>query len=181
MQAIAIQLLFFMAALQHVILFTFHAYGTWLPDEPAGYFLNKQGQRRSNETEARWYRRLQRDDATEFDGEAQKELIGGSRDAAIARGLSLYAVATEPTHLHLLVAWPFDELPAKMRTSIKSTLTRRLNAARQRRQWFGRGGHDRRVRDAEHFEHLRDVYFPKHTGWKWDRRIGLYREQRTLR
>ena len=146
-----------------------------MPDRAQGFYRNREGLRERDERLAGLYRSSQRAGEARFEEDVQRRLIDCLVEAASRLGVALHAAATDPCHLHLLVSWGDDRAPERIQRSLKWALTRRLNAEAGRRPWFTRQGHDRRVRDPEHFLHLRDEYLPSHRGWKWDRRRGLYR------
>jgi len=149
-------------------LFTFHAYGTWMPDRKAGFVRRKRGILPSNEELATLYRERACETNAAFDDAIQRLLIEETRITCDKQRYRVHGIATDPTHLHVLVSWR-DERPwMKIRTGLKSSLTRRLNRdARQRRDWFVDSASRRQVKDDEHFEHLMNVYLSSHRGWKW--------------
>lgn len=166
-----------MARFRHVILFTWYAYGTWIPDRPEGYYRNKQGLHAPDADRAEQYRRRQRQGQAHFGRRAQRLIIDELIDAARKLDLHLYATAADPAHVHVLVAWNDSRLPRAIQRSLKHTLSQRLNKELESRSWFTRRGHDRRVRDRDHFENLREEYLPSHRGLKWDKRRGLFDER----
>jgi hypothetical protein len=83
-------------------------------------------------------------------------------------------VATETTHVHLLVSWSDDRTFEQLRRGIRESITRRLNA-HHRRKWLEAGGSRKRVRDEKHFNYLMDQYLPNHRGWKWREKVGYCR------
>jgi hypothetical protein len=116
------------------------------------------------------------DDEVQFCGDLQLLMIDELNIAATKQSFRLHFVATEPTHLHVLVSWK-DERPwSKVRISIKSSLTRRFNREVAERQWFSEGGSRRRVINQDHFDYLVHTYLPRHSGWKWSEERGLHRD-----
>jgi REP element-mobilizing transposase RayT len=83
-------------------------------------------------------------------------------------------VATEPTHIHVLVSWPDDRPWERARTGLKTSLTRRLNRHAQRRSWFCEGASRKRLKDRGHFDYLVGEYLPSHGGWKWQEGEGFF-------
>ena len=158
--------------LRHVVVFSFHAYGTWLPDRRQGYYRNRDGLHAPDEPEAGRYRSRQSQLPAELMADVQRALIEELAVAAGFQRFELFGAATDDVHLHLVAGWDDPRPPEELQESIKQSITRRLNADFGRRDWLGRNGHDRRVRDAEHFVHLRDEYLPSHRGWRWERRRG---------
>jgi hypothetical protein len=149
-------------------LFTFHAFGTWLPDREEGFVKRKEGILPPNERLARRYWEVAKEDKVVLDLRLQLLLIEESRIACERQCYRGHCFATEPTHLHVLVSWP-DERPwLKIRNGLKSSLTRRLNREVQHRdKWFVESASRKQVKDDDHFDHLVNTYLPSHGGWKW--------------
>ena len=156
--------------LRHLVLFTFHAYGTWMPDRPQGYFKNRDGLREADEEEARRYRARQREAPAYFDTAAQDAMLSALRQSAETHDWTLVAFGTDDCHLHLIGGWGGDRTPDVLQAKIKTTLTYHLRDRVGVRRWFVRDGHNRRVRDRAHLDYLRDEYLPSHRGLCWDRR-----------
>ena len=107
-------------------LFTWHAYGTWMPDRPQGYVRDKQILPTDKQAAAS-YRSRQVEETSHFDPDTQILLIEELKVTSEHRRFRLHAVATEPTHVHVLVSW-HDERPFEsLRRGIRESLTRRLN------------------------------------------------------
>lgn len=158
-------------------LFTFHAYGSWLPDHPRGYVVDKQVYEPSAVAGAA-YRRAMRQEPVSFAEPHQQALIEIAQQAVTHIDATLHAVATEPTHVHILTSWVDARRPwDKQRTSIKRALTLGLKSRFENKTWLSHGSSRRRVRDREHFDHLVGNYLPNHTGWKWDEKLGVYLRQ----
>ena len=158
--------------LRHVILFTFHAYATWMPDRRQGYYENRAGLHQRDPEQAEQYRARQQEAAAELLADVQRALIEELFAAAEFQRFRLFAAATDDEHLHLVAGWDDARTPEDLQETIKESISRRLNADFGKRRWLGRNGHDRRVRDAEHFLQLRDEYLPSHRGWRWERLRG---------
>jgi REP element-mobilizing transposase RayT len=154
-------------------LFTWHAYGTWMPDRPQGYVKSKQILA-PNAIEAAKYRARQNEPSASFDSDVQEIMIDELGVTAEHRRFRLHSVATDPTHLHALMSWSDERSVKELRRGIRESITRRLNK-HQRRTWFVHRGSRKRVSDREHFDHLMKTYLPKHRGWKWDEWRGKYR------
>ena len=161
--------------LAHLILFTFHAHGTWLPDRDEGFYKNKDGLRPPDDVEAGRYRTRMGGAPADFDDRAQRVLIEAVIGAAGPLDLMIRAVATDPAHAHVLCAWTDHREPEQVQRSLKHSVSRALNLRIGQRQWLGRNGHDRRVRDEEHLVHLLEAYLPSHRGWKWDTARGWFK------
>ena len=146
--------------------FTWHAYGSWLPDHAEGSFHWSRGWQPPDKALATCYREKQQETVAHFSATSQHGLISTLVDIAQLLEFRLHFVATETTHIHVLASWP-DERPGKrLRRSIRRSLTDWLNRI-QRRKWFSRGGGCWQVTSEEHFENLIRIYLPSHTGRKW--------------
>ena len=154
-------------------LFTWHAYGTWMPDRPQGYVKKGQGVLPSDPEQARRYRARQKEETANFDGVAQCLIIDESIIAAEKRRFRLHGVATEATHLHALVSWADARIFEQLRRGLRESISRRLNA-NERCRWLEQGGSRKQVREQEHFNYLMATYLPKHRGWKWREGVGFY-------
>jgi len=148
-------------------LFTYHAYGSWMPDREAGFVRRGEGILPTNEELAELYRAKAKENQVVFDLRLQRLLIDESQIAFEKQHCRGHFVATEPSHLHALVSWPDDRPWQKLRAGLRSSLTRRLNREIRRREWFVDSASRKQVRNQEHFDHLVTVYLPSHRGWKW--------------
>ena len=113
------------------------------------------------------YRRRQQASAVTFDAARQRVMVDTARHSGEHIDATVYAVATEPTHTHVLVSWKHERTWRSMRASIRSSLTRRLNEQFGKREWFSDSPSRKRVRDREHFDYLVSAYLPRHGGAKW--------------
>jgi REP element-mobilizing transposase RayT len=155
--------------------FTFHGHGTWMPDEDGGYVTRDDGQLAQDVVMAARYRDLMVEDEVEFTEDQEKTMIDEVHIAAGKQNFRVHYVATEPTHIHILVSWK-DERPfEKLRASIRQSISRRLGMDYERRTWLSEGGSRRKVSSQEHFDYLVTTYLPKHGGWKWSEEKGLFR------
>jgi len=146
-------------------LFTWHAYGTWMPDRKRGYVKKQTILPQSLEAAAE-YRKRQKEPAACFSPEIQQQLIDELRKTATHRRFRLHAVATDKTHVHVLLSWaderPFEEL----RRGTRESLTRRLRQ-REKRTWLSHRGSRKRLRERAHFDQLMNRYLPSHRGRCW--------------
>jgi REP element-mobilizing transposase RayT len=159
-------------------LFTYHAYGTWLPDRPDGYVHWREGQLPTDEALAQACQRKMRvaaRTAARLDEAVQRILIEELQTAAKFQQLRLHAAATEVTHVHALFSWTDERTPQHVSDGVRESLSRRLNKEVAKRKWLTKGGSKRQVKDQEHFDYLRNVYLPSHGAWKWDEVRGLYK------
>jgi len=79
-------------------LFTFHAYGTWWPDDGRGYTRKGGGVVPRDTDMAERYQERAASDPVEFDEQMQRVLIAGMQDLCTRRSWRLHAVGTDPTH-----------------------------------------------------------------------------------
>ena len=157
-------------------LFTFHAYGTWMPDRRQGFVRRGgQGVLPPDGVLAESYRERAAETQAIFDATVQRLLIEETCIACEKQRYRGHSIATDSTHLHALVSW-LDQRPwLKIRTSLKSSLSRRLNReVKRRHNWFVDSASRKRVKDQQHFDYLANVYLPSHRGWKWRERGEPY-------
>ena len=156
--------------------FIFHAYGTWLPDKDDGYVTRKHGHLPQDVQAGAKYRQHMTDEVAVFDEPIQKVLLEEVQVAASHQSFRPHFVATEPTHIHVLVSWHDDERGfEKLRASIRQSLSRRLSREFGRRVWLSEGGSRNRVSNQDHYEYLVCTYLPGHSGWKWCEDKGFHR------
>ena len=158
-----------------VYLFTFHAYGTWMPDRPRGYVRRGEGILSPDNEMADMYRRRAEEPHAIFSEAIQRALIDEALTAGEKQGFDVHFIATEITHVHVLVSWRSDKPWKTVRTGLRQSLSRRLNRDFKRREWFVDGASRKRVKDREHFDYLIEKYLPAHSGWKWSREKGCFR------
>lgn len=154
-----------------VVLFTLHAYGTWMPDRPQGSFHHERGYQKSDAKLAAAYRTKQQWPAAHFDAKTQQVILNTLLELRSFQHLDLYGIAIDPSHVHVVAAWKDDRTPEQVQDRLKHAVSQRLNESITKRPWFTRGGHDRRVRDRDHLKRLLDHYLPSHQGMNWDHRI----------
>jgi hypothetical protein len=156
-------------------LFTFHAYRTWMPDREEGFVRRKQGVLPPDEELARQYETKADENKVFFDSHIQILLIEEAKIACEKQQYRGHSIATDPTHIHILVSWR-DERPwLKIRSGLKTSLTLRLNRdVKRRRHWFVDSASRKQVNDRKHFDHLTTVYLPSHRGWKWQEGVELF-------
>lgn len=155
-------------------LFTYHAYGTWYPDRRQGYVRRGQGILPSDAKAAQTYRERATHDTILLDGTHQQALIDRLIEAVGFIDCRLYGVATDSTHIHVLVSWRSDRTWRQNRASLKKSMTLMLKKQFADRPWFAENASRKQVENREHFDYLTDVYLPKHRGWKWREDRGYY-------
>jgi REP element-mobilizing transposase RayT len=156
-------------------MFTNHGYQTWLPDREEGFVEHHREHNYPDLRLATAYRTRAKEDVVIFDDEHQRAIIEAVLDAAPHQRFRAHFVATESTHAHVLVSWPDDRKFMTLRTSIKSSITRRLNQDFQRQRWLEEGASRRQVNNQEHFDYLIVTYLPEHRGWKWNDEKKFFR------
>jgi hypothetical protein len=128
-------------------LFSFHGYGTWMPDHRRGYVHRTQGLQPQDDEMAAVYRANQRFASVTFDAVMQEHLIGAARHAGVCLDATVHCVGTEPTHLHILLSWRHDRDWQAMRRSLRAGLTRAMNERFGKRPWFSQNSSRRKVKD----------------------------------
>jgi hypothetical protein len=156
--------------------FIFHAYGTWLPDEDDGYVRRHEGPLPQDTKVAVEHRNLMVEEAVTFNELHQRALIDEIFIAAKHQSFRAHYIATEPTHIHILVSWQDDQRPfEKLRASIRQSLSRRMGRDFGPREWLNEGGSRNRVSNQVHYDYLVCTYLPRHGGWKWSEEMGLFK------
>jgi len=148
-------------------LFTYHGHGTWMPDHRRGYVHRQGGLQPPDAAMGQAYRRNQREPKAVFTPAIQSVLVEAARGAGDFLTAKVHAVATEPTHVHVLVSWRHERTWKSMRTSLRSAMTRALNARFSKRTWFADSPSRKRVRDRAHLDHLLLEYLVQHGGVTW--------------
>ena len=87
-----------------VYFFTYHAYLSWLPDHKKGYTDRKHGVLPPDPDQANRYRSRASEDPILFNDGIQQAAIDELIIACEKQGLALHGIATEPTHVHVLVS-----------------------------------------------------------------------------
>ena len=146
-----------------------------MPDEDDGYVKRGEGRLPQDIILAARYRAAMAEPEVDFSDVHQRAMIDEVHIAAGKQRFSVHFVATEPTHIHVLVSWKNDRPFEKLRASIRQSLSRRLGKDFEKRTWLSEGGSRRRVSNQEHFDYLVGTYLPQHGGWKWSEERGLYR------
>jgi REP element-mobilizing transposase RayT len=149
-----------------VYLFTFHAYRSWMPDHKRGYTQRGKGYLPPDEEMAQNYERRAKHDATIFDEELSRALLQELIDSCKKISCRFHGGSTEPTHIHGLVSWKHDRSWMSVRTSLKTSLTKRLKQI-SKDIALSRGASRKQVETRRHFDHLMKTYLPEHHGLAW--------------
>jgi hypothetical protein len=147
--------------------FTYHAWGSWLPDHPRGYVRRRQGIVPPDRAMAARYRANMDKSAVTFSAAIQRHLIEETLNAGDHQQFRCHYLATEPTHYHTLVSWKTDREWQTVRAKLRASLTRRMNRELKTQQWFSKSPSRKQVRDRRHFDYLIGEYLPRHRGLKW--------------
>lgn len=150
-----------------VYLFTFHAHGSWLPDHKKGYTRRKQGVLPTDPHMAGHYRDNMSTAPVHFIAKAQQTILAAMHEKAAVKGWTLHALATDPTHVHILLSWSTATPWLDVRRGLKASITRQLNTHLRHQTWLAAGGSRKRVTDRAHFNHLITTYLPNHRGITW--------------
>jgi hypothetical protein len=154
-------------------LFTYHGYGTWLPDRKQGFVKRKLGILPPNQEEAAAYRAVM-GGVAEFDSQVQLVLIDSIVDSQLKQSFTAHCIATDSTHVHVLLSWPDERAWLHMRSIVKSSLSRRLKRGCGDRTWLSEGASRKQVKDRANFDYLIIRYLPRHRGWKWSPERGKF-------
>ena len=155
-------------------LFTFHAYGSWLPDHRRGYVHRGDGILPTDEHMGELYRGNLKQAEVRFDHEIQRRLVDAGLGACSHQSLRCHFVSTEPTHVHVLASWTDDRQWQDIRRQLGSSLTRSLNQNVKRQKWLAKSPSHKRVNDRRHFTYLTTDYLVKHSGVKWAEGRGVF-------
>lgn len=155
-------------------LFTYHAYGSWMPDRKEGYVERHKGVQPPNLEKADAYRALMKEEEAVFQEPQQRVIIKSTTDAVTYIACEAHFVATESTHAHVVVSWKSERDREKVAKSLRNRITRDLKRLCWDRNWLVRDCSKQRVKDREHFEHLVNVYLPSHSGLKWNPERGIH-------
>ncbi len=147
-------------------LFTYHAYGSWMPGRQQGYVKWGRGILPTDPPMNQLYTDSMVETLVLFDSNLQRALIASLLESAPKQEFELYAAATDASHIHALLGWRDGRRGTKLRGLVKGSLTRYLNKTVSRRTWLAEKGSCKQVKDRGHFNHLKEVYLPRHRGWK---------------
>ena len=145
-----------------------------MPDRAEGYVRRGQGILPRDMQMAELYFRNASHELVRMDCRKQLAAIEAIRDAVAHIECRLYFVATDQSHIHVLVSWHGARSWRQNRNSIKKSLTITFKQKYDRRPWFSEGASRKQVREQAHFDHLVTRYLPRHKGWKWCERRGLF-------
>ena len=152
-----------------VYLFTYHAYRSWNANNSRGYVRKGQGVLAPDAARALQYNRSAKEPPARFSAEYQQVMLWILADACQRREWRLHRVATETSHVHVLVSWRDFLTWQKVRGKLKNLMSRELGrqSSLPGRRWFSGGASRKRVRDRQHFDYLMTKYLPRHNGLVW--------------
>jgi REP element-mobilizing transposase RayT len=148
-------------------LFTYHAHGSWLPDHERGYVKRGRGVLPTDHRMAAIYGENLKRRVAVFDDAVQRRLIEALLEACACQDCTAHYIATEPTHVHVLVSWKSDRKWEIVRKQLRYNASVRLNDTFGKREWFAKSPSRRQVKDNGHFRYLMTKYLPRHRGLKW--------------
>lgn len=155
-------------------LFTFHAYGTWMPDRVRGYTKRGKGQLPADREMAERYRENMKEQPVSFSDDLQRAMIEETLKASEFQRFRVEAAGSDPTHLHDLVSWRDRRAWVQVRRGLRTSLTKRLNDQFGKRTWFIESSSRKRCKDRDHYDYLVTQYLPDHRGWKYSKERGMY-------
>lgn len=173
-----------------VYLLTAHAYRSWREDHRKGYVQRGEGLREASEGMAQWRAEQAKHEEVRFERSVQEAMHEVVVAIAREREVRLHACVTTPTHLHVLVSfrspactcgvWEHCRKGCEGRGHAEGVLVRMKRKMGQTiakaegtrgRPWFSRGWDLKPVRSQQHFDHLMQVYLPRHE----TEQAGLFR------
>jgi hypothetical protein len=157
-----------------VYLFTYHAYRSWMPDRDRGFVRRGEGVLPTDQTLSNIYKQQAKEDEVIFTAVIQQILIDEVLVACGKQDCEAHFIATDSTHLHVLVSWKSEKTWQQVRTGLKTSISLRLKRERGKRTWLSEGASRKQVKDQSHFDRLVRQYLPKHRGWKWQPEAGLF-------
>jgi len=142
----------------HVIV---HGFFTWNADNPQGYYRRKRGRYAAEEKLALHWTRTARFPAARWHREDQEILLRSVLESAERREWDVYAVATQTTHLHIVVAWQTRHSPQEVQQKLKQIMSLQMGRTYgYGRRWLARNGQPQRVRNRAHLRRLLYDYLP---------------------
>lgn len=155
-------------------LFTFHAHGSWLSDR---YQASNNGiyQRALFADQDRFVLPKSRKPirSTGLLAAEQKLAIEGLARAADLHDCRLHYVATDRTHVQVLVSWQGDCHWKQQRANLRKAIVKNLQLMRGRETWLSEGSSRKQIRDRRQFEQLVKEKLPKYRGLKWSEQREL--------
>jgi 23S rRNA G2445 N2-methylase RlmL len=120
-------------------LFTYHAFGSWMPDRQQGYVRHGKGILPQDMQAAALYWSNAKHEMVQFLAEHQISTISTLEEAVSHIHSRLHFIATDKTHVHALVSWAKDRTWQQNRTSLKRSVTFALKEKFGDRPWLSKG------------------------------------------
>ncbi|MEA2707720.1 MAG: hypothetical protein QOF78_321 [Phycisphaerales bacterium] len=137
-----------------------------MPNHKRGYTQRGKGYLPTDKDMAQNYERRAENDPTIFDEALSRALIEELIASCEKIKCRLHAASTEPTHIHALTSWKHERGWMSIRTSLKTSLTKRLKTVAENLS-LSRAASRKHVRERRHFNYLMNTYLPKHHGLAW--------------
>ena len=149
----------------HVIV---HGFFTWNADNPNGYYRTKRGRYAAAPQLAVHWSRRARFPAVCWTRDDQDMLSRTVLEISARREWIVYAIATQSTHLHIVIAWHTSHSPKEVQQTLKQIMSLELGRKYGRgRRWFSRNGVPQRVKNKTHLRHLLYDYLPNQAVIFW--------------
>ena len=164
-----------------VCLLTFHTYRSWPEDHRNGYVQRGRGLQAPDRERARWRAKHAGDEPFQFSTDDQLLVVEVVLEVAAERAVRLHALATTPTHAHVLMSFrspactcgasahcrrgcdsraAVEQIAARLKRKCGQQLAKRYGTSG--RPYLSRGWDLTPVRDRAHFERLVANYLPGH-------------------
>ncbi len=149
-----------------------HGFFTWNADNPEGYYRRNRGRYAPEVKLAKHWTRTARFPVVYWHREDQEILLHAVLESARRRNWEIYAVATQTTHLHIIVAWQTQDSPNKVQQTLKQIMSLQMGRTYgYGRRWLARNGQPQRVKNGAHLRHLLYGYLPSQAIIFWRRDI----------
>lgn len=158
-----------------VYLFSYHTYRSWMPDRQRGHTRRGEGYVASDRALAEEYAERARWGPVVLDRHLQEVAIRSILTTCQYIEVRCHGIASDPSHLHVLVSWRHPATWIRVRMSIRTYLTRALRAeldpfegtTDRERPIFSHSSSRKHVKHRGHFDHLMKRYLPSHRGASW--------------
>lgn len=155
-----------------VYLFTYHAYRSWMPDRSPGYVVKGRGILPTDREQARIYESRAVHAPVVFSDIMCSAFIDATDAICRDNNWLLYEAVVVPSHVHILLGWreyeDWKTVSNRLKRGLGSALSKRLDKPGP---WFSRGSSRKRITNQRHFDHLLNVYLPKHGDCRWTKRL----------
>ena len=136
----------------HIIV---HGFLTWDADNPKGYYRRGRGRFAAEPQLAAHWERSARFPTLLWSWDDQNLLCQTVQETSARRQWTVYAIASQPTHLHIVLAWHTLHPPERVQQTLKQMMSLALGSIHGRgRRWFSRNGVPQRIKNRTHLRHL---------------------------